>query len=137
MPGPYPPGQSRPGSLWGGSSKLRHERVLGDKVGDRHLDVNARVGGVSLCRDPSNFHGQILEVFRTGVLAGSGASFARNIFFHQSAAVIVRSCVQAQLRKMAIQLYPRNLDVVDGAGEHDTGESVDFEMFREGRARAR
>jgi hypothetical protein len=72
---------------------------------------------------------QRLKIFRAGVLAGGGSGFARNIFFHQRAAVIVGARVQAELRKMAIQLHPRNLDIVDGAGEEQSSERVNFQML--------
>ena len=84
-----------------------------------------------------HFENQRLEIFRAGVLAGSGSGFARNIFFHQRAAVIVGAGVQAELRKPAVQLYPRNLNVVDGAGEQQSRQSVNFQMLGESRAAAR
>ena len=101
------------------------------------LDVDAGVGGIAFGGNASGFENQRLEIFRAGVLAGGGSGFARDIFFHQGAAVVVGAGVQAELRELAIQLYPRNLNVVDGAGEHDSRQRVNLQMLGQSRAGAR
>ena len=70
-----------------------------------------------------------MEIFRAGVLAGGGSGFARNVFFHQGAAVVVGAGVQAELREVAVQLHPRNLNVVDRSGEQQSRQRVNFEML--------
>ena len=102
----------------------------------RQLDLDAGVCRVALGRDAAHLKNQRLKVFRAGVLAGGGSGFARNVFFHQSSAVVVGSGVQAELREVAVQLYPRDLNVVDGVGEQQSGESVNFEMLGKRRAGA-
>ena len=99
--------------------------------------MDARVGGVALGGNAAALDNERLEIFRAGVLAGGGARFARDIFFHQSAAVIVGPGIQAKLGELAIQLDPRNLNVVDGTGQHNSGQRVNLEMFGEGGAAAR
>ncbi len=45
--------------------------------------------------------------------------------------------MQAELREAAVQLYPRNLNVVDGAGEQQARQRVNFEMLGQRWAGAR
>ncbi len=101
------------------------------------LDIDARVGGVALGGNAAGFQNQRLEIFRAGVLAGGGSGFARDVFFHQRAAVVVRAGVQAELREFAIQLYPRDLNIVDRAGQHHSRQRVNLEMLGEGGTGAR
>ncbi len=101
------------------------------------LMLDARVGRVALGGDAAHFQNQRLKIFRAGVLAGGGSGFARNVFFHQRAAVIVGPGMQAELREPAVQLHPRDLNVVDGAGEHEARQSVHLQMLGESRPGAR
>ena len=62
-------------------------------------------------------------------MARVGSGFARDIFFHQRSAVVVGAGLQAELRKFAVQLHPRDLDVRNRAGEKDSGQRMNLEMF--------
>ena len=68
------------------------------------FDVDSRVGGVALGRDASRLQNQRLEFLRAGVLTCRGSGFARDIFFHQGAAVVVGAGVQAELRQARFSL---------------------------------
>ena len=119
------------------SRELRFEASASLVNATGSLDLDSRISSVALGRDASRFQNQRLKIFGAGVLSGSGASFARDVFFHQSSAVVVGAGVQAELRKIAIQLHPRNLDVVDGAGQQNSRKRVNFEMFGKRGAGAR
>ena len=93
--------------------------------------MDSRVSRVALGGDAAHLENQRLKIFRAGVLAGGGSGFARNIFFHQRAAVIVGAGVQAELRELAVQLHPRNLNVIDRTREQQASQRVDLEMFGE------
>src|SRR5579871_300343 len=100
------------------------------KILQRVSDVNARISGVALGWNTPEFQNHRLEILGAGVLAGSSSGFAGNIFFHQRAAEIVGSGVQAELRKPAVQLHPRDLNVVDRTCEQNAGQSMHLQVLR-------
>src|SRR5579872_6029590 len=99
--------------------------------------MDARIRCVALGRNASSFENEGLKIFRAGVLAGGGSGFARNIFFHQSAAIVVGASVETELREFAIQLHPRDLNVVDRSCEQQARQRVNFQMLGESGAGAR
>src|ERR1017187_5372686 len=135
--GPVPPrtamGRGAASLIYSSSCKFRLQRFLCGELLQRQLDIDARVCCVALGGNAACLKNQRLEVFRAGVLASGGTSFARDVFFHQRATVIVGAGMQAELRETPIQLHPGNLNVVDGTGEQQTRQGVHFQMFRKRR----
>ena len=84
-----------------GSSNCSAMQCLG-----LQLEIDSRVDSVAFGGNTASFENQRLKIFRAGVLAGRRSGFARDIFFHQSSAVVVGAGVQAQLRQTAVQFYP-------------------------------
>ena len=113
------------------SGKLWLQSFLCAEFIEWQLQFNAAIDRVALGWDSAHFQNEGLKILWASVLAGGRTRFARNIFFHQRPAVIVSSCMQAELREAAVQLYPRNLNVVDGAGEQQARERVNLEMLGE------
>jgi hypothetical protein len=69
-----------------------------------------------------------------GNVIGGGSGFAGNVLFHQSSAVVVGSGVQAELRKLPVQLDPGNLEVVDRSCKHQPRQRMNFQVLRKRRA---
>src|SRR6266851_3129172 len=116
------------------SCELRLERFLQSEVLGWQLDIDPGVGGIALGGNASDLENQRLELFRAGVLSRRGSGFARDVFLHQGAAVVVRAGVQAKLRQATVQLHPGHLNIVDGAGQHDSRQRMDLEMLGQGWA---
>src|SRR5260370_10387879 len=72
-----------------------------------------------------------------GALPRRSSRFARNIFFHQRAAIVVGAGMQAELRETAIKLYPGDLNIVDRAGKHQARECMNLEMLSQSWTRPR
>ena len=116
------------------SCELGLERLFRGEVVKRHPDVDPRVCGITFRWDSADLKNQRLKIFRTGVLARGRASFARDVFFHQRAAVIIGAGMQTKLGELPVQLHPRYLNIVDRAGQQDAGQRMNFEVLRERRS---
>src|SRR5262249_33302191 len=96
------PAQSQAETFWSGAAEhgdrsrhlggphlgeLRFQSLLRGTLRRLLLDADAGVGGVSLGRNAPGLENERLEILRAGVLARGGASFARDVLFHQRAAV--------------------------------------------------
>src|ERR1700688_573218 len=97
-PRPIPAGPVPPRIAIGrGSGKLRLQSFLRYQLLQRRLQLDLRINRIPLRGDAPHFQNQRLELFRARVLPRSSARFARNVFFHQRSAVVVRPSVQAKL----------------------------------------
>src|SRR6185369_6781360 len=128
---PVPPRTAMtPGMITGTpSGKLRFQCFL-----DRHLvrpqsEADFRIDGIAFGGNAAGLKNQRLEFLAAGVLSRRGAGLARDVLLHQCSTVVIGARMQAELRQATVQLYPRHLNIVDGAGQHHPGQGVNFEML--------
>src|SRR6185437_7629401 len=93
----FPPGLCLPAPRSSGSCGGYLRRLVGRRACGR-LRRDFRISGIAFRRNAADLANELLELLRAGVLAGGGAGFTRNIFFHQRAAVIVGASLEAELR---------------------------------------
>src|SRR5579859_2963325 len=94
---PLPAGPVPPSMAMGcGSGKLRLQIFFGRELLRRQLELDAGICCVAFGGNASSFENQRLKILGAGVLARGGAGLAGNVFFHQSAAVIVGAGMQAR-----------------------------------------